>query len=604
MFIYPTSPAHQQQQRQWILTLLPRDGSKTRPEKTQMEDSAATSILDIPPEMVGGILATLDKPSQKRFRLVSNVCATLASPLLFGHIYFDFDSGGTNSLIAISRQPKLCRHVHTIELRRRNGLRLFDDINAWRDATVYGYRPAMPGLDDGVVKMTAGSMTQREWDMLTDDAIRRLYDAYESDRKAIVGYTSQLASALSAIVCDKHNRTLVDQGIFSVHRILTDFDGAVARLSHASRFVHDPGYMGDDWGIHWRTVQFHSHGILDGSSIMDDEDIENIQLFAALRSIMLSTNTITSVNLCTRSHAFWSIAHLRRLLDWNERTESRWSPVDAGLEQWIHDIGGPLTACQYIEAATRHLVLVESAFSRLTILECWIDTVGADGSDELATIAGALSSMLQQATDLQALQLSFCDLAWCEQLQRPFYDGHSSNSLPPRALLTQLMSASAEVFTGIIRSQGLRRLRKLELTLTTAETHLSSFLLELRFLRHLTLRRVAFLPRQGLWEIFFQRLSQSLQLESIELLALEDVPTERPRLLLEPTASIWTTTGLERHCYLCYEDAVVRFILRQATSLPPLDPEDFIRQHCQECEPGHHGKDEAELDGSTEEGQH
>ncbi|TKA23111.1 hypothetical protein B0A54_17992 [Friedmanniomyces endolithicus] len=357
-----------------------------------MEDSAATSILDLPPEMVGGILATLDKPSQKRFRLVSNVCATLASPLLFGHIYFDFDSGGTNSLIAISRQPKLCRHVHTIELRRRNGLRLFDDINAWRDATVYGYRPAMPGLDDGVVKMTAGSMTQREWDMLTDDAIRRLYDAYESDRKAIVGYTSQLASALSAIVCDKHNRTLVDQGIFSVHRILTDFDGAVARLSHASRFVHDPGYMGDDWGIHWRTVQFHSHGILDGSSIMDDEDIENIQLFAALRSIMLSTNTITSVNLCTRSHAFWSIAHLRRLLDWNERTESRWSPVDAGLEQWIHDIGGPLTACQYIEAATRHLVLVESAFSRLTILECWIDTVGADGSDELATIAGALST--------------------------------------------------------------------------------------------------------------------------------------------------------------------------------------------------------------------
>ncbi|KAK0343260.1 hypothetical protein LTR94_018995 [Friedmanniomyces endolithicus] len=357
-----------------------------------MEDSTAASVLDLPPEIVVGILTTLDKPSQKRFRLVSNVCATLASPVLFGHIYFDFDFGGTNNLVAISRQPKLCRHVHTIELRRRSGLRLFEDINGWRDATVYGYRPAMPGLDDGVVEVTAGSMTQQEWDMLTDDAIQRLYDAYESDRKAIVGYTSQLASALSSIVCYKHNRTLVDQGISSVHRILTDFDGAIARLSYASRFVHDPGYMGDDWGIHWRTVQFHSHGILDGSSIGDDEDIENIQLFAALRSIMLSTDTITSVSLCTRSHAFWSIAHLRRLLDWNERTKSRWSPVDAGLEQWIHDIGGPLTACQYIEAATRHLVLVESAFSRLAILDCWIDTVGADGSDELATIAGALSS--------------------------------------------------------------------------------------------------------------------------------------------------------------------------------------------------------------------
>ncbi|KAK0954933.1 hypothetical protein LTS01_023648 [Friedmanniomyces endolithicus] len=36
----------------------------------------------------------------------------------------------------------------------------------------------------------------------------------------------------------------------------TDFDSAVALLSHASRFVHDPGYMGDDWGIYWRNVQY------------------------------------------------------------------------------------------------------------------------------------------------------------------------------------------------------------------------------------------------------------------------------------------------------------------------------------------------------------
>ncbi|KAK1039356.1 hypothetical protein LTR74_018753, partial [Friedmanniomyces endolithicus] len=176
-----------------------------------MEDSTAASILDLPPELVVGILATLDKPSQKRFHLVSDVCATLTAPLLFGHIYLDFNIGGTNSLVAISRQPKLCRHVHTIELRWRNGLRLFDNINAWRDATVYEYRPVMPGLDDGDVEMTADSMTQREWDMLSDDAIQRLYNTYESDRKAIVRYTAQLASALSAIVCDKHDRTRFDQ---------------------------------------------------------------------------------------------------------------------------------------------------------------------------------------------------------------------------------------------------------------------------------------------------------------------------------------------------------------------------------------------------------
>ena len=105
----------------------------------------------------------------------------------------------------------------------------------------------MPGLDDG-------------------DAIQRLYNAYESDRKAIIGYTSQLASAIFAIVCDRHDQTRFDQGISSVHKILTDFDGAIARISHASHFVHDPGYMGDDWGIHWRTVQFHGYGILEGGT--------------------------------------------------------------------------------------------------------------------------------------------------------------------------------------------------------------------------------------------------------------------------------------------------------------------------------------------------
>ncbi|KAK1088652.1 hypothetical protein LTR48_001340 [Friedmanniomyces endolithicus] len=387
----------------------------------EMEDSATACILDLPPELVVDILTTLDKSSQKRFRLVSKGCATLTAPLLFEHIYFDFDIGGTNGLVAISRQPELCQHVHTVELRRRDGLRSFDDTDAWRAATVYEY--AFDTLEDGDVEIPAGAMTHDEWVMLPDEAVQKLYDAYESDRQAVVGYTSRLSCALSAIVYDIHEQTQTDVVISGAHKTLADFGRAIARLSSASHFVHSSRYMDDDWGLRWRNVQFHHFGIIDGSTGAD-EDIDNIQLFAALHSIMLSTDTVTSIQLCTRGHAFWSAAHLRRLLDWSERAGLRWDPVDEGLDQWIDAIGGPLRACQHIEAATRHLVRIESAFSRLATLECSVDTVGADGSSELATIAAALSNMLQQATNLQSLQLSFLVLLqepglrhWCRLLR-------------------------------------------------------------------------------------------------------------------------------------------------------------------------------------------
>lgn len=184
----------------------------------EMEDSATACILDLPPELVVDILTTLD-------------------------IYFDFDIGGTNGLVAIPRQPELCQHVHTVELRRRDGLRSFDDTDAWRAATVYEY--AFDTLEDGDVEIPAGAMTHDEWVMLPDEAVQKLYDAYESDRQAVVGYTSRLSCALSAIVYDIHDQTQTDVVISGAHETLADFGRAIARLSSASHFVHSSRYMDD-----------------------------------------------------------------------------------------------------------------------------------------------------------------------------------------------------------------------------------------------------------------------------------------------------------------------------------------------------------------------
>ncbi|TKA59966.1 hypothetical protein B0A55_12762 [Friedmanniomyces simplex] len=255
----------------------------------EMEDSATACILDLPPELVVDILTTLDKSSQKRFRLVSKGCATLTAPLLFEHIYFDFDIGGTNGLVAISRQPELCQHVHTVELRRRDGLRSFDDTDAWRAATVYEY--AFDTLEDGDVEIPAGAMTHDEWVMLPDEAVQKLYDAYESDRQAV---------------------TQTDVVISGAHKSLADFGRAIARLSSASHFVHSSRYMDDDWGLRWRNVQFHHFGIMEGSTGAD-EDIDNIQ-FSAL--VVMPSGAPLIYDVCSTGASALGCAGIRWMKDW------------------------------------------------------------------------------------------------------------------------------------------------------------------------------------------------------------------------------------------------------------------------------------------------
>lgn len=208
--------------------------------------------------------------------------------------------------------------------------------------------------------------------------------------------------------------------------------------------------------------------------LCDDVDTDLLHLFIALSRVMLS-KTIRHVELCTRGHAFWSIAHLRRLLDWNSDTLTRWMPdshVAVGIEDWIERSGGPVTASRYIESATRFIVALESRFSRLEVLECHIDTQGVESTDELIATSKAVSQVLQQGTKLRSLKLALRESSWeLDQHSNLYCDDLLSRRLCSIGVddFRRLLLASRGLFGGLVESRALKELVKLELTVITTE---------------------------------------------------------------------------------------------------------------------------------------
>jgi hypothetical protein len=337
-------------------------------------------------------------------------CGSVTS-LLFNELFFDFDVGGTEGLVAISNHPHLAKHVRTIVLQRRNSLRKLDDFRAWQQATVYEYEAY---AWEGEFKWLKGVMSQSEWDNMTEETRRALFDEYNSDYAAITRRTTQLAVAMSSNIYTNYSSVPATQTISEAGQTIRNFSESIKRLSNLVKFLHNPSYCFDNWGECWRDVQFHRSGLILQTGYEDDVDTDVLHLFNALSGVMLS-KTIRHVELCTRGHAFWSIAHLRRLLDWNSDTLTRWMPdghVGVGIEDWMEQSGGPVNACRYIESATRFIVALESRFSRLEVLECYIDTQGVESADELIATSKAISQVLQQGTKLRSLKLALREYSW------------------------------------------------------------------------------------------------------------------------------------------------------------------------------------------------
>jgi hypothetical protein len=546
-----------------------------------------SSIFGLPTQLLHDILLKSERESLKEFRRVCRESCARVTPILFNKVYFDFDPSGTDGLVNICRQPLLATHVKTIELRRRSGLKKLDDFGTWQEANIYEYEPFLPHESHeshDKVEVLEGIMSASDWHYMTDDSRRALFDDYQEDYDAITRQTSQLASAMSLAI--QHDQGYISglQNITEALQTVREFNAAVKRLRKITNFHHCPTYHYDEWGERWRQIQFHRDALILGPGYEDDVDADALQLFVALQGIILYANPVRNVTLHTRGHAFWSATHLRRLLDWSEDSTTRWikdDHLEVGINGWIEQIGGPLAACRYMESATMYLARLESGFSRLESLACHVDTNGLESPDDETAVSKAVSRMLQCGTNLRKLRLALRQSSWGLDHHTLLYHDTSlsKRQLPPNSRQDPgFLLASRNLFGGLVASQALGKLQTLDLTVVTVERHLCALLSQLHSLRHLALRNVSLLPTGGIWESIFQLLSTSLRLESADLVGLEDVVDGYPRLLLQSQASVWNTTTMTHGHYQRYESAILDFVLRRSTLLPPICPAEFLRQ--------------------------
>jgi hypothetical protein len=229
-----------------------------------------------------------------------------------------------------------------------------------------------------------------------------------------------------------------------------------------------------------------------------DSYIDALQLSIATRTIAHAPNSLTSVQLFTRGHAFWGVQYLHRLLNRNthllKQLECDSSSVDEVLQSWLLEFGEPFEAMNYFETLTRSIVeVVEHGFSRLIKLAYRVDTTWSDDTDEQQTIALALSRGLKQALKLERLDLCFRNYAVDEDCGTyAFFDHSLSTRYPSQDEITKVKEVSTNLL--IRPALILHNLRHLHLSLSTSAPHLIAFFGNLKALRYLKLTYVALFP--------------------------------------------------------------------------------------------------------------
>lgn len=213
----------------------------------------------------------------------------------------------------------------------------------------------------------------------------------------------------------------------------------------------------------------------------------------------------------------------------------------------------------------------------LTRLDCRVDTGWLKGHHELGTVAEALSHILKEAVSLAQLRLTFREFAASDDAgTHTYFDYNFRPQVPRQEILHEFVQVSRRLL--LCPDPGLRHLRRLHLSLNTGAPHLIHLLDRLPNLRHLRLDYVALLPGGGRWDNVLEWISQHLRLDTIELQALEDISGAQPRLLFFSNAPVWKADDVNIDSYCEYERAIVRYALRQSSSLPLLSPDDFLQQ--------------------------
>jgi len=277
------------------------------------------ALLALPPELFEAVLDNLQPRHLKHFRLVFSACAAAVNPRLFKEVCFDLEIGGCDNLAQICLRVELRRHVRSIHLKRRGGLKGFASFEDWQDSNIYEYIPAAYTSEEEGKSIASDPISKDDWKALDDGTRKDLYGEYEAEKIALRRYISRLVSAAFP---DLHGQGAVTNHNSTFGRddqqTLRYFRSSIAGLSNVNTFLHAATYEDEErWGKSWRGLSFHPEALVTHGLFGDDPNIDSIQLFIALQSAMLANNCLVSAQIYTRGRGFWGTSHLCQLLDWS-----------------------------------------------------------------------------------------------------------------------------------------------------------------------------------------------------------------------------------------------------------------------------------------------
>ncbi|KAK5702452.1 hypothetical protein LTR17_022307 [Elasticomyces elasticus] len=275
------------------------------------------SLLTLPPELLEGVLGLLGKADLKKFRRVSHECTPYATPLVFQKISIDLEPGGCDGLVSIARTPNLAQHVGTIHLERRNGLKTFDSFEDWRSAIVnqcdlFADKNPAPSS-----RPQPALTSQAHWLVLNEDKLRALHEEYEVEKEKRTLHAAQLAKVASSILFPGSlSAAQLGSHTSEAAIALRNFITSVSKLSAVESITYVPAFEDEArWGRSWRNLHFNPRASVSEVESGVDPDMDALQLFIVIRTLLLAPNLLHSVEVYSRGHAFWSAPHLRRLLD-------------------------------------------------------------------------------------------------------------------------------------------------------------------------------------------------------------------------------------------------------------------------------------------------
>lgn len=568
-------------------------------------------MLDIPllPLEVWNIIGGLaDKKSLKNLRLTNKVLNEIATPYCYKTVRFDLvDEWPLRQLTEIANEERLRKHVKRLVLQRRHGLRKAGRRLFWENYIRFCRAPKEKEEQNVVRRFSDDDvMSRKEWELLSETERQNLFSEYQNDYDVLKRKVRRLTKyfQLRSLGCSENNEDVKPEEILvhqpdSLGKLIRQLDESLRSFHNLVEFSHEPAYIYDpDWGTRWRRLRFKRKRVDEFLIRDEEEDAEALQLSYALRAVGWASfylHGLSSLKLYIDGPAFWGAKRLQWLWQGHENLTIRRSGYNTEFREMDPDDQDDLTE-QESFLYHEQLYIMKHAFTYIDKLDITIDLVDEDSVSNEA-VQELISVYLRQCRSLNQLKLRIGVLD------------------DDPVMLVQHVLYMKPLFNNLTIAKPWKDLTQLHLGVTTDEMTLMNFLSSVaQSLRKLTLFKVRILRLCGTLDSFLPKLGRVLELDELKLSELLDyVPEER--LILRRDFWVWQRsanidqvendldcrTGFycEAECKFCdkkerkrmmnviscydhYEKAIVNAILNQ-TALPELNPLEFLKGHCYEC---------------------